>query len=111
MVKLLRQLISGLSDTVDVWDQFSRKEIGYFRCQSDPPTASSPLKSSIAAIENAFWKLKVLRGKLHNLREELCAENPQGVSCLFHYEFEFKMHQSTQYLRDIMTNQYSSMLI
>jgi hypothetical protein len=94
MVKLLRPLIDSLSDTVEAWDQFQQKEIGYFRCQGDPLSASSSLNSSIAAVEKAFGKLKTLRGKLQNLRKELCAENPQGVSCLFHNEFEVEMHPS-----------------
>jgi hypothetical protein len=82
MVKLLRQLISRLSDTVDAWDQFQQKEIGYFGCHSEPPAASPSLKSSVAAVEKPFGKLKVLRGALQDLKKELCEENPQGVSCL-----------------------------
>lgn len=82
MVKLLRQLISGLSDTVEAWEQFQQNEIGYFGCHSEPPTASPPMKSSVAAVEKTFWKLKDLHGALQNLRKELCEENPQGVSCL-----------------------------
>jgi hypothetical protein len=95
MVKLLRQLISTLSDTVEAWDQFQQKEIGYFVCHSEPPPALAFLKSSVAAIEKAFLKLKVLRGTLQNLRKELCEKNPPGVSCLSHAEFEVEMHPST----------------
>lgn len=81
MVKLLRLLISGLFDTIQAWDQFAEKEIGYLRCPNDPRNA---LASPLDAIEKAFREMKKLHKKLQNLRKELCEENPQGVSCSCH---------------------------
>jgi hypothetical protein len=79
MVKLLRQLISGLSDTVGAWDEFQRKEIGYFLYDGDSPTTSSSLKPSVAAVDKAFSELSGLLRKLQDLRNELYEDNPQGV--------------------------------
>ena len=88
MVKLLRQLISGLSDTVGAWDEFRQKEIGYFLCvDGEPPTTSSPLKPSVAAVDKAFSELKVLLRKLQDLRKEMCEDNPQGVRHISYPEF------------------------
>jgi hypothetical protein len=107
MVKLLQQLISGLSDTIQVWDHFQQKDIGYFRCQSDPPNS---LASSLDTIERAFGKLRMLRTKLQTLKKELCDNAPQGVSCIFHPEFQIETLPSVWYLKDSVTNKPSSLL-
>ena len=80
MVMLLRQLINRLSDTVGAWVKFQRKEIGYFLYDGESSTAASCLKSSLDAVDNAFWDLKDLLRKLRDLERELCQDNPQGVS-------------------------------
>jgi hypothetical protein len=80
MVRLLRQLISGLSDTVGTWGEFRRKEIEYFLCDGESPTVSSSLKSSVAAVNKAFSDLKVHLRKLRDLEKELCEDNPQGLN-------------------------------
>jgi hypothetical protein len=108
MISLLLQLIPGLSDTVEVWDQFVEKEIEYFSCQGDPPNA---LVSPIEAIDKVFREMKLLHKRLEKLRKEIREENLQGVSSLFHPEFQIEMHPSIRYLRDTVTNQHSSMLI
>jgi hypothetical protein len=108
MISLLRQLITSLLDTVEVWNHFTRKEIGYFRCESDPP---NPLASPLGAIEKSFQELERLHKKLQNLRKELCGENPQRVSCPFYSEFQLEMLPSMRDLRDTVANQHSSMLI
>lgn len=77
MISLLRQLMIGLLDTVEVWDQFTEKEIGFFLCQSDPPNA---LASPLGAIEKSFQEMKRLHNKLQNLRKELREENPQRLN-------------------------------
>jgi len=82
MVRLLRQLTGRLSDTVVAWDEFQRKEIGYFLYDGESPTASSSLKTSAAAIDKTFSDLKALLRKLQCLQKELCEDNPQGVSHL-----------------------------
>ena len=82
MVKLLIQLISRLSDTVEAWDEFQGKEIGYFLYGADSPNCSAPLRPLVAAIEKAFSRLRVILWKLGRLRKELCEDNPQGVSQL-----------------------------
>jgi hypothetical protein len=94
MVGLLRQLISGLSDTVGAWDKFQRKEIGYFLYDGESSTAASTLKSSVNAVDNAFWDLKDLLRKLRDLESELCKDNPQGVSHLPYSKFEGHLHLS-----------------
>jgi hypothetical protein len=78
MISLLRQLIADLLDTVEVWNHFKQKEIGYFLSDSDPP---NPLDSSLGAIEKSFQELERLHKKLQNLRKELSEENLQRVSC------------------------------
>lgn len=83
MVKLLTQLISGLSETVGAWDEFEQYEIGHFLFDGEFATVSSPLISSIAAVRKVFSDLKVLLRKLEQLERELCKDNPQGVSHLF----------------------------
>jgi len=82
MVNLLRDWISGLSDTVGAWDEFRRNEIGYFQDNNEPPTSSSSLKSSIAAVSKAISTLNALLPKLKDLEKKLCRDNPQGVSQL-----------------------------
>lgn len=77
MVQLLRQLISGLSDTIEVWDQFRGREIGYF-LENDSPS----LKPSMAAIDRIYAELGGLLSKLQRLERELCQDSPQGVSRL-----------------------------
>jgi len=96
MVRLIRQLISGLSDTVGAWDEFERKEIGYFLYDGESPSTSSPpsLKSSVAAVDKAFSALKVLLRKLRDLEKELCEDNPQGVSHISSSEFKSELHPS-----------------
>ena len=82
MVKVLRRLKSRLSDTVDAWDKFQRKQIGYFLLDDSFPTSSSPLKSSVSAVDDVFLDLKGFLKKLQQLENELCQDNPQGVSSL-----------------------------
>ena len=96
MVRLLRQLISGLSDTVGAWGEFQRKEIGYFLIDGESPSAPSPpsLRSSVAAVDKAFSFLKVLLRKLRDLEKQLCEDNPQGVSHLSSSEFKGELHPS-----------------
>jgi len=88
MVKLLRQLISGLSDTVGAWAEFQRKETGYFLYDGDSPITSSSLKPSVDAVDKAFSGLNGLLRKLQDLRIELCEDNPQGVCHLSYPKFE-----------------------
>jgi hypothetical protein len=80
MVKLLRQLINCLSDTVGAWEKFQRKEIWYFIDDVDSPATSPTLKPSVNAVDDAFLDLKELLEKLRHLEKELCQDNPQGVS-------------------------------
>jgi hypothetical protein len=82
MVRLLRRLKSRLSDTVDAWDKFQRKEIGYFLLDDSSATSSSPLESSVSAVDDVFLDLKGFLKKLQQLENELCQDNPQGVSSL-----------------------------
>jgi hypothetical protein len=82
MVTLLRRLRSTLSDTVDAWDKFQRKEIGYFLFDDASPTTSSDLESSVSAVDDVFLDLKGIFKKLRELEDELCQDNPQGVSFL-----------------------------
>jgi hypothetical protein len=80
MVALLRRLISRLGDTVDAWDRFQRKDIGYFLFDDDAPTKASLLKGSVNVVDNIFLDLKDIFRKLRQLEEELCQDSPQGVS-------------------------------
>jgi hypothetical protein len=91
MVKLLRQLIRGLSDTVGAWEKFQRKEIGYFLHDGKHSTAPPSLKLSVSAVDKAFSELKELHRKLEELKKELCEDNPQGVSRLLHSEFKYEL--------------------
>jgi hypothetical protein len=80
MVALLRKLISRLGDTVDAWDRFQRKDIGYFLFDDDAPTKASLLKGSVNDVDNVFLDLKDIFRKLRQLEDELCQDSPQGVS-------------------------------
>jgi len=108
MVRLLRQLTGRLSDTVVAWDEFQRKEIGYFLYDGESPTASSSLKTSAAAIDKTFSDLKALLRKLQCLQKELCEDNPQGVSHLSCPNMKANVSIG---LRDADANQISFMLI
>ena len=77
MMKLLVQLISPLSDTIEAWDEFQRKEVGFFLHDESPS-----LRPSIVATSKAFAKLKILLLKLERLKKELNNDNPQSVSHL-----------------------------
>ena len=80
MVTLLRSLTGRLGDTVDAWDRFQRKDIGYFLFDEDSPTASSYLKALVNDVDTIFSDLKDILRKLQHLEGELCQDSPQGVS-------------------------------
>jgi hypothetical protein len=80
MLKLLRQLISRVSDTIEAWDEFCRKDIGYF-LDDDTPSSLS-LKHSIGAVDSGFAKMRCLLSRLQRLQKELSQDSPQGVSRL-----------------------------
>lgn len=80
MVTLLRSLTSRLGDTVDAWDRFQRKDIGYFLFDEDSPTASSYLKALVNDVDTIFSDLKDILRKLQHLEGEICQDSPQGVS-------------------------------
>jgi hypothetical protein len=80
MVKLLTQLICGLSDTVRAWDEFQRNDIWHFQFDGESSTTSSHLESSFAAVRKTFSDLNGILQKLQELEKELCKDNPQGVS-------------------------------
>lgn len=108
MVKLLRQLIRGLSDIVGAWEKFQRKDIGYFLHDVKPSTAPPSLKLSVNAVDKTFSELKELHRKLEELKKELCEDNPQGVSHLFNSEFRCELFLQ---LERSEANRNSSMLI
>ena len=91
MVKLLRQLIGRLSDTVESWDKFRRKDIWYF-LDGNRSTTSVSLKPSVDAVDMMFSELKEILRKLQALEKELSKDNPQVVSLLFHFEFDGALH-------------------
>jgi hypothetical protein len=76
MVTLLTQLAGGLSETVEVWEEFRRTEIGYFLYDEKPLAVSSSIKLSVAGVNKTFSKLRLRLRKLEDLRKEL---DPQGV--------------------------------
>jgi hypothetical protein len=80
MVTLLRKLISKLGDTIDAWDRFQRKDIGYFLFDDELSTTASLLKCSVSEVDNVFLDLKDILRKLRQLEKGLCQDNPQGVS-------------------------------
>jgi hypothetical protein len=82
MVKLLRKLITKLEGTVEAWERFVRKDIGYFLFDNDGvPSAPSFLECSVNAVDNIFLDLKDILRKFKHLEEELCKDNPLlGVS-------------------------------
>ena len=80
MVTLLRKLISKLGDTIDAWDRFQRKDIGYFLFDDGLPTNASLLKCSVNEVDNVFLDLKDILRKFRQLEKGLCQDNPQGVS-------------------------------
>jgi hypothetical protein len=103
MVTLLRLLNSRLSDTIDAWDIFQRKEIGYFLLDDTSPTTSLLLEHSVSAVEDVFLGLKTIFKKLQALESELCQDIPYGVGLLLpKYELIISFC-----LRDINTDQIS----
>jgi hypothetical protein len=82
MVKLLRRLISRLGDTLDAWDKFKRKDIGYFLIDNGVPTESRVLTSSVNEVDNVFLELNSIVKKLRQLEKGLVQDSPQGVSDL-----------------------------
>jgi hypothetical protein len=80
MVTLLRKLISKLGGTIDAWDRFQRKDIGYFLFDDELSTTASLLKCSVNEVDNVFLDLKDILRKLRQLETGLCQDNPQGVS-------------------------------
>lgn len=95
MMALLTQLISGLSETVQAWQEFRRTDIGYFLYDGEIPTASSSLKPSLVAVDKEFSKLRLRLWKLEDLEKELCKGSPQGVSHLQDSVFESELHASS----------------
>jgi hypothetical protein len=83
MVTLLRKLTNKLGDTIDAWDRFQRKDIGYFLFDDELPTTAFLLKCSINAVDNVFLDLRDILRKLRQLEKGLCQDSPQGVSHLF----------------------------
>jgi hypothetical protein len=80
LVMLLRKLISRLGSTVDAWERFREKDIGYFLLDDELPTTASLLECSVNAVDNVFRDLKAILRKLRELKDELCHDSPQGVS-------------------------------
>jgi hypothetical protein len=78
MIELSRRLTSRLSDTAEAWDEFCKKDIGYF-LDYDSPSSLSP-QASIAAVDSGFAKMRCVLSKLQRLENELSQDNPQGVS-------------------------------
>jgi hypothetical protein len=85
MVALLRNLVNRLGNTVDAWDRFQRKYMGYFLFDDENPTASSILEQSVNAVDTVFLDLKDILKKLRTLEAELLRDSPQGVSYLPHH--------------------------
>ncbi len=84
-VTLLRRLIGCLWNTVNAWDRFQRKDIGYFLFDDGLPTNSSFLKDSVNVVDNIFLDLKDILKKLQQMERDLCQDSPQGVSNIFLY--------------------------
>lgn len=82
MVTSLRKLIAKLGDTVDAWDKFQKKDIGYFLVDDELPTTASLLKCSVNEVDNVFLDLKDILRKLRLLEKGVCQDSPQGVSQL-----------------------------
>jgi len=85
MVTLSRRLRSRLCVAIDAWDRFQQKDVCYFRSNRDSEPIGdslSPLDSSIDVIDDYFLDLKGILKKLRSLEDELCQDNPQGVSLL-----------------------------
>jgi hypothetical protein len=80
MVKLLRDLISRLRDTVEAWDRFQRKDIEYFLFDDDSPTTELFLKNLVTVVDTIFSDLRDILRKIQQLEDELCQDSPQGVS-------------------------------
>jgi len=85
MIKLLRRLISRLRNTVDAWERFARKDIGYFLFDDEVPTESRVLKSSVNEVDNVFLELTGILKKLEQLERGRCQDSPQGVSHLLRH--------------------------
>ena len=77
---LLRQLLSGLSETTNAWERFSSDngDINYFdNIKSSPDNISA--HQLLRAIREAFETLEDLQQKLLNL-EKTCQKSAQAVS-------------------------------
>jgi hypothetical protein len=85
MVPLLRLLINGLGDTVNAWDRFEHKDIGYFLFDDGLPTNSKFLKCSVNAVDDVFLDLKDVLKKLQQMECGLRQDSPQVVSNIFLY--------------------------
>jgi len=81
-VGLLRNLITKLTTTVDAWDRFQRKDIGYFLFDDDSPTSFAFLKGLVNDVDTGFSDLSDILKSLEKLESELRQDSPQGVSSL-----------------------------
>ncbi|KAE9375793.1 hypothetical protein N431DRAFT_454401 [Stipitochalara longipes BDJ] len=94
MVRLLRKLINKLGDTLDAWDRFHKKDIGYFLFDDDLSTTESILKNSVDKVDNVFLDLKDILKKLRKLEKGLCQDSPQGLHAhLSHGNHEAQLFQ------------------
>ena len=77
---LLRNLIPRLRTTVDAWETFRRKDIGYFLFDDDAPTSSTFLKDLVKVVDTGFSGLGDILKSLEGWETELRQDSPQGVS-------------------------------
>ncbi|PMD45421.1 hypothetical protein L207DRAFT_508317 [Hyaloscypha variabilis F] len=85
MVMLLRSLICRLGDTVDAWEGFQRKDIGYFQFDDDSPTSALFLKDLVNSVETIFSHLRYILRRFHQLENELRQDSPQGLHAHYNH--------------------------
>ena len=80
MVKLLRRLVKKLGDTLDAWERFYEKDIGFFLLDNELPTADFLLRNSVHKVDKNFRNLRDILKNLRQLETALLQDSPQGVS-------------------------------
>lgn len=79
MSKLSGDLATVLFNTIEAWDEFQRKQIGYFHDNGDQSVESRGMRGSLDGIGDSYSRLRSFLSKLERSRDTLAGINRQAV--------------------------------